>query len=73
MVKMLAKTSGWALISGTIFFVSAIVSGCSWYAALLASTVATVSKTPAYPLWEILFHKVLWRDRHESPRHNPSA
>jgi hypothetical protein len=54
-MKLFLKTVGWAIISGTIFFVSAIANSCPWEAALIATLIATASKTPAYPAWEVAF------------------
>lgn len=53
------KTIGWAVISAVIFFTSAFLSGAPLYSALIATLVATASKTPAYPMWEFAFEK-LW-------------
>lgn len=57
-MKLFAKTAGWAVISGTIFFVSAVCNDCHWSAALIATAIATASKTPAYPLWEMAFERI---------------
>lgn len=58
-MRLTVKTLGWAVISGTIFFASAIVKGCPINAAIVAALIATGCKTPVYPLWEWAFEK-LW-------------
>lgn len=67
-MKLFWKTLGWAFISGFIFFISAILSDCHWQGALAAASVATLSKTPAYPIWEIFFER-LWRKK--KPKKEP--
>lgn len=59
-MKLFYKTLGWACISGIIFFVSAILNSCPWQGALTATIIATMSKTPAYPVWETIFESC-WR------------
>lgn len=61
-MKLIIKTLGWAVISGSIFFVSALVNSCPLDAAIVATLVATLSKTPAYPIWEIIFDR-LWNNK----------
>ncbi len=61
-MKLFWKTMGWAAISGAIFFFSAIATSCPWQSAVFATFVAVVSKTPAYPVWEMVFER-LWNKR----------
>lgn len=58
--RLMAKTAGWAVISGIIFFSCAVYKGCAIEAALFATLIATISKTPAYPLWEAFFESI-WK------------
>ena len=65
-MKLFAKTFGWAILSSLIFFSAAVSSGAPVGSALIATLVAVMTKTPVYPIWEIVFHK-LW------PSENPQA
>ena len=62
-MKLVFKTMGWATISGVIFFISALANSCSLNAAIFATLIATASKTPAYPLWELVFERFIWRKK----------
>jgi len=55
-MKLILKTLGWAVISGTIFVLGAVWKECPWEAAIAGAVVATLFKTPAYPLWEVAFN-----------------
>lgn len=57
-MKLIAKTTGWAVISGCVFFGMAIANSCPWQGALVATMGATLFKTPAYPIWEVVFEHI---------------
>lgn len=57
-MKLLVKTFGWAILSGIIFLLSALVAGADFWPAWWATVIAVVCKTPAYAGYEWAFHKV---------------
>jgi len=68
-MKFAIKTFGWAVISGGIFLASAVLAGSPFRAALVATVVCVVTKTPFYALlYEWAFHRV-WP--HDQPKAEP--
>lgn len=61
-MKLIFKTGGWMVISGTIYFCAGVINDCPWQSALIAAVAATATKIPAYPVWEVVFEK-LWKKR----------
>lgn len=56
-MRTLIKTFGWLLVSGTIIFISNLLSGIDWQAALYGAFIAKIGTTIAYYLYEISFEK----------------
>lgn len=58
MKKFWLKTLGWAVISGCLVFVSAVLSGSQVEPALLATALVVASKTPVYAGYEWLCDRI---------------
>jgi uncharacterized membrane protein len=57
--KDLAKTLSWLVVSGLLFFVSALMGGSPLYTAFITTAIACALKTPVYMVHEMVFER-LW-------------
>jgi uncharacterized membrane protein len=56
-MRVLAKTMGWLVVSGTIIFVSNVAGGAYWKTALYGAVIAKIGTTVAYLIYEVAFEK----------------
>ena len=56
-LRVLAKTAGWLIVSGAIIFTSNLYAGVDWRAALVGAAVAKIGTTIAYFIYEVGFER----------------
>lgn len=60
-LRVLAKSFGWLVVSGTIIFISNLSAGVDWRTALVGAAVAKIGTTIAYFIYEIGFERTWQR------------
>lgn len=61
-LRVLAKTTGWLVVSGAIIFTSNLYAGVDWRAALIGAAVAKIGTTIAYLIYEVVFERA-WKSQ----------
>lgn len=56
-MRVLGKTFGWLLVSGTIIFASNVAGGAYWKTAICGALIAKIGTTVAYLLYELAFER----------------
>jgi len=67
--KDLTKTLSWLIVSGLLFFVSALAGGSPLYTAFITTAIACALKTPVYMIHEMVFERA-WHRFHQRRTHS---